>query len=377
MTERRLRVLWIHHSAVVDEWRRGRVRALAEEGIDVTVVSARRWNEGGALVELAAARSESVVPTATVGTHPYLFAYDPRPIRRALRAERFDVVDAHEEPASIALAEIIVAVDAARAGTPIVCYSAQNLLKKYPPPFRWLEQRALRRIAAVHSCNEDVEDVLRAKGFAGEVANIGLGVDPARFPPGPSGTVEPRARTLGRPLQVGYIGRLEERKGIFTLLAAVHTLEGVSLGYVGSGPDAQRLQDAIVARDMGDGVTVRGFVGHDDLSDVYRGLDVLAVPSITTTAWTEQFGRVVVEAMASGIPVIVSDAGALPEVVADAGVVVPEDDARALADAIADLRDDPARCVDLTEAGWRRAQHFSWECVGHRQAELYRRVVGR
>lgn len=372
MSGARLEVLWVYHSAVLGEWRRSRVEALADHGVDVTVVSAPRWNEGGALVELDATPDEHVVSAATLGTHPYLFAYDPRPIVELLRGGRFDVVDAHEEPASLALAEVLAAMAVSRVHTPVVCYSAQNLHKRYPVPFRWFERRALRRVGAVHSCNDEVADVLAAKGFDGEVVNLGLGVDVDTFSP----RVDPAtpARPDG-PLRVGYVGRLEERKGIFTLLDAARALDGVEVTYVGSGPDGERLGEMIDAAPTGGRVAVRGFVAHDELPGLYRSFDVVVVPSISTASWTEQFGRVVVEAMASGVPVIVSDAGSLPEVTGDAGIIVPEADAAALAAAIIHLRDDPARRAELRTRGLARARDFSWDRIAARQADLYRRVA--
>ena len=72
----------------------------------------------------------------------------------------------------------------------------------------------------------------------------------------------------------------------------------------------------------------------DELAGVYRRFDVVAVPSLETPSWIEQFGRVAVEAMASGVAVVASDSGSLPEVVADAGILVPPGDVGALAGAL-------------------------------------------
>ena len=87
-------------------------------------------------------------------------------------------------------------------------------------------------------------------------------------------------------------------------------------------------------RGIADRVEFVGPVDPDDVVDFYRTLDVLAVPSLPTPSWTEQFGRVAVEAMACGVPVVSSDAGALPDVVGGAGIVVPAGDAAALAGAL-------------------------------------------
>ena len=102
---------------------------------------------------------------------------------------------------------------------------------------------------------------------------------------------------------------------------------------------------------------------------------MLAVPSLETPAWIEQFGRVAVEAMASGVPVVASDSGSLPEVLADAGVLVPPGDAAALAGALERLRDDRSERTRLADAGRRRSSYFSWPAVAERHHALYEEML--
>ena len=102
---------------------------------------------------------------------------------------------------------------------------------------------------------------------------------------------------------------------------------------------------------------------------------MVAVPSLETPSWIEQFGRVAVEAMASGVAVVASDSGSLPEVVAEAGILVPPDDVGALAAALGRLRDRPGERARLAGAGRRRAARYGWDQVAARQLELYRTVV--
>ena len=75
----------------------------------------------------------------TWGRHPALFVYDPRPLWRAL-GEAYDVIDVHEEPFALATAEVLLLRWLRRNRAPVVLYTAQNLHKRYPPPFRWLER---------------------------------------------------------------------------------------------------------------------------------------------------------------------------------------------------------------------------------------------
>jgi GT2 family glycosyltransferase len=119
-------------------------------------------------------------------------------------------------------------------------------------------------------------------------------------------------------------------------------------------------------------VELLGPVDQDDLPDFYRAIDILAVPSLTTASWVEQYGRVAVEAMACGTPVVASDSGALRDVVADAGVLVPPGDAQALGAALAALASDPVRRADLVERGLERAATTGWDRVAAAYDAMYR-----
>jgi glycosyltransferase involved in cell wall biosynthesis len=373
-------VLRVSHSAVVSAWRR-RERELIALGTDLRLVTARAWDEGGRVVPLLPTDDTFVVGAATVGTHPYRFAYDPRPIWRELRRARavpLDILDVHEEPASLAAFEVYVLARLAGHRPALGLYAAQNITKRFPPPFRWFERFLLRRAAAVHTCNEAAGQVLRGKGFSGTLCNLGLGVDLERFtaPPTASipdsrdGTDDPPAPGTG-PVRVGYVGRLEAHKGVSVLIEAVAATPGVTLEIVGDGPERDALVRLVDRLGLAERVHVTGPVDHDDLPARYRRFDVVVVPSLTTPSWIEQFGRVAVEAMASGVAVVASDSGSLPEVLGDAGVLVPPADVPALAAALARLRDQPDERARLGRAGRERAHRYSWPAIAARQLALY------
>ncbi len=123
------------------------------------------------------------------------------------------------------------------------------------------------------------------------------------------------------------------------------------------GPIVESLRAAAPRPDR---IELRGFV--PDLVDLYRGADVVLVPSRA-----EGFGLPAVEGMACGIPVVAFANTSLPEVVGDGGLLVPDGDVVAAADAIAKVLDDPALRADLHERGLSRAAQLSWDaCVsGH------------
>ncbi|WP_344292784.1 glycosyltransferase [Agromyces neolithicus] len=416
-----MRVLRVSHSAVVDEWR-GRERALTELGVDVTLLSARGWHAGGTPVTLQPRPGERVVGVRTFGRHPALFVYDPRPIMRTLRTS-FDVIDLHEEPFALATAELLLlrALSRRSRRTPVVLYTAQNLRKRYPVPFRWLERWALGEASGISACNADAARIVEDKGFAGRARVIPLGVDAQRFTPSdvsgaenpagrvgapappagrvaapapaagrvgapapPAGRVAaPAAGRVGAPapyrdpetaeITVGFLGRLVPEKGVLVLLDAVAREPKLRVRIAGSGPLATELDRLAAARGIGDRVEFVGAIEPDDVVEFYRTLDVLAVPSLPTPSWTEQFGRVAVEAMACGVPVVSSDAGALPDVVGGAGLVVPAGDVDALSAAL--LEAGGVAAGELRVSGFARAAECTWNAVARDYLDLYRSVV--
>jgi glycosyltransferase involved in cell wall biosynthesis/GT2 family glycosyltransferase len=360
-----VRVLRVSHSAVVDAWRE-RERLLLRDGIDVRTLSAQVWDEAGRPVRLCPRPGEPVEGVATVGRHPALFLFDPRPLWRAL-ADPWDVIDLHEEPFALATAEVLLLRAVRARHTPYLLYSAQNLDKRYPLPFRVLARHALRHAAGVSVCNQAAGDLVVRRGFPGQPQVIPLGVDPLVFAADPAH----RPPAAGDPVVVGYAGRLAAHKGVDVLLDAAAGQPRLTLALAGSGPLEGRLRERVAASGLVDRVHFVGPLGTAALADFYRSLDVLAVPSLTTDGWVEQFGRVALEAMACGIPVVASDSGALADVVGGAGRLVPPGDAVALGRALIEVGTDPLEWAELRANGVARAAEARWTSVASRYRRMY------
>lgn len=181
--------------------------------------------------------------------------------------------------------------------------------------------------------------------------------------PAPKAPQTGRAREVGEPVTVGFLGRLSEDKGILTLLEAASLLRKTDPGafvfrvagesrFVAED-EAERLATALKA--AGEDVQV---LGWQDTAEFLTSVDVLAVPSQAA----ESFGLVAAEAMAARVPVVASDAGAVPEVVGgDHPFAVPQRDAAALADCLRTVRG-----VDLGAVA--HAQRRRWESLFSPQA---------
>ena len=117
-------------------------------------------------------------------------------------------------------------------------------------------------------------------------------------------------------------------------------------------------------------------VASGEMPQFYNSLDLLVVPSLTQPNWKEQFGRVIMEAMACGVPVIGSDSGEIPHVLGDAGVIVPEGDIPALARALDALIQDSQRRRELAALGRARAlTTFSQQRVVDDTYALYAQLM--
>jgi glycosyltransferase involved in cell wall biosynthesis len=103
----------------------------------------------------------------------------------------------------------------------------------------------------------------------------------------------------------------------------------------------------------------------------------MVIPTETTKRIREQFGRVIVEAMACGVPVVGSTCGAIPEVIGDAGLIFPEGDSRALADALGQMLTDEALRKRLSVAGQQRVEQYTWDRVAEKTYQLFRQVLQR
>ena len=188
-------------------------------------------------------------------------------------------------------------------------------------------------------------------------------------------TANKRGRvTVGTALSVGYAGRLVESKGVFDLLEAASKLNDVQLVFIGDGEARGELETR-----AGGNVHFTGARPLQELPTLFSAFDCLVLPSRTTASWKEQFGRVLIEAAACGVPVVGSDSGAIPEVIGQGdramGLIFPEGDSSALAATLARLQNEPQLARALGETGAKRARaEFSWARGAQSLAEIYREL---
>jgi glycosyltransferase involved in cell wall biosynthesis len=144
---------------------------------------------------------------------------------------------------------------------------------------------------------------------------------------------------------------------------------------VGDGSEREQFEQRLTAAGLSDRVVFTGAINFDLVPEYFHQMDMLVLPTETKKRIREQFGRVLVEAMASGVPVIGSTCGAIPEVIGDAGLVFREGDADALAGELRRMLSDEDLRDRLVVAGLEQVKQYSWERVAEKTYELFRQVL--
>ena len=282
-----------------------------------------------------------------------------------IRNEQPDAIYVHHEPYGFATAQVYLA-NKLTGSRPIGFYAAQNISKRYPVPVRWMEQWVFGRSDFAFPVTESALEVLRHKGYRGAAEVLPLAVNAEVYRPYPEWSATQR-RSMGLGVEdfvVGYVGRLVKEKGLDVLLSALAALTDVrwQLVLLGNGAQEAALRERAERMGYRDRVHFLGYVPHEEAPRWLSLFDVLALPSQTRPNWKEQFGRVLVEAMACGTPVIGSDSGEIPYVIANTGggLTFPEGDQAALSAVLTTLAHSPTLRSQLADCG-RKSVHDRYD----------------
>lgn len=344
------KILVLSHAGVI-EVNRAVFQELGRLGADVVMVVPQTWK--GDLIRALhyepGARDSSLrvlsLPVAFSGRGS-LFFYRSR-LRRALGGWQPDLVFLDEEPWSLAALQTFVEF----RDVQVLFFTKENLRKSIPWPFAHLERWVYARAAGAFAVSQEAEDVLRRKGFRGTIRQLHHSYDPALFRLQPESERKSLKKEFGipqNPTVFGYFGRLTREKGTLDLVRALEILIREPelppwfFLCVGSGPAEKETREALT-RLPSDRYRVLKALPHEQVGSLLGTVDVLVLPSRTTPRWKEQFGRVLVEAMACGAATLGSDSGEIPHLISRSGggLVFREGNAEELAACLARLLRDP------------------------------------
>jgi glycosyltransferase involved in cell wall biosynthesis len=320
-----------------------------------------------------------LVPIPLRDPSDYWRGFEVRPLRRVMAETKPDIIHVLDEPTSGYVFQVAWHRLSASPRSKVLFYGFDNLPIRLSRRATWKWKLTWGRMAGGAAANSEALENVKRAGFPPDrpLERIFWGVAKDAVTPMDGDSSQP-SLDLAQKDVVGFVGRLVPEKGVHLLLTALQQLpHSVHFLIVGDGPMRSELEAQANRPELKGRVHFTGVVGPAALKSHMRCMRALAVPSLTTPRWKEQYGRVIGEAMCCAVPVIGSDSGAIPEVIGSAGIIVPEGEPRSLAEALgrvlfdADLRDR------LIRQGLQRAQEeLSMEAMATRLVGLYTRVLG-
>jgi len=251
-------------------------------------------------------------------------------------------------------------------------FTWQNIYKSYPVPFSWMEKYNFNNSCMAVAGNEEAKSVLLKKGYKKEIDVIPqFGVDESIFC---KQNIENLKKKLGlNYFTVGFIGRFVKEKGIYLLIDAVKNIhENLNLLFIGDGPEKNNLVNISKSDNK---IKIINQVKSTEVPKYLNCMDLLVLPSITRPNWKEQFGRVLIEAMSSEVPVIGSNSGEIPNVIGDAGLVFEEKNVVELSEKIQEVMTNQDLRKELIVKGRKRVlDKFTQKIIAKKYYEVYKKI---
>lgn len=369
-----LKVLFVSHAYVVGV-NQGKLAAIADTGIEVGLLVPSNWKalEWNRLMPV-----EQPFENIQIYKAPVLFSgrggahfYFPWQIWQVLNDFQPDIVQVEEEVFSLCAFEL--AIWTRLQNKPLVVFGWENMERQLP----WLRQKIYQFVfdsaSAIIPGNEDGAKIMRQWGYSGLLEVMPqIGIDTHLFAP-----------KLGKwtdQFNIGFLGRLVPAKGVDILFAAVRQLRNQGINccvtICGSGASESNLRQEAENLGIQDCVVWRGAVRHEQAPEEISQMDVLVLPSRTTSTWKEQFGHVLIEAMAMGVPVVGSDSGEIPGVIGRGDLIFREEDAQGLAAILLRLIHEPHWYREIKSYCIERVnQYYSHERIAERSINVWKTVA--
>ncbi len=282
-----------------------------------------------------------------------------------------DIVDIIEEPYSCITGYTVMLLKMFFPHVKICFFSAQNIYKKYPFPFSWIQSYVLKNSDFAFPCSSEVAEILKKQGYKKNYAVLPLGTDVEKFK-----CVREYNKTK---LTVGFAGRLEKVKGIDILLEAIckDEFKNVDFKIAGVGSMEVEVKEKIKSYYNIELITD---LKHEQMPEFYKNIDILLNTSVTQKNIKEQFGRVVVEAMAAGCIVITSNSGEPKNLVLDKTLIYNENSSEELSKKLETvinlILNQPEKYKELSINNIKHSQrNYSWEKVAQITFESYKTLI--
>ncbi len=260
---------------------------------------------------------------------------------------------------------------------------------KYKLFWSFIEKFNIKNSSGAIVGNSDAEKVLREKKFVKPIQTLlQLGVNQKYFEPEdsvPENSVPEDSETdkkneEKKEFKIGFIGRLIKEKGIFDLVNAFFSLKDSfpnwKLVFVGTGKNKVDLTYCIDKNNLNSNIEILDPVEHTRVGKLLNSFDIFVLPSYDTSEWREQFGHVLIEAMACKIPVIGSTGGEIPKVIGNAGLIFEQKNIKDLAEKLKFLMENEKLRKEFALKGYDRFKNnFSYEIIAEKTYKFWREIL--
>ncbi|MEB3280660.1 MAG: hormogonium polysaccharide biosynthesis glycosyltransferase HpsO [Lyngbya sp.] len=388
-----MKILVASHTYIVD-LNREKWRALAylSPEIEVTLVVPRRWKPGGVQNKIIDSEyldegSFKVVPVSNFSQNNQgllTFGLDLIPLLKQFKP---NIIQVEQGSKAITYSQFITFNKLLGLNATNVFFTWWNLPYTLKFPISLIEAYNLKNTDGIVVGNQDGADILRQRGYNGAMEVMPqLGVDESLFQPVPQPELKAELGIKPDEFVVGFVGRFVEEKGLLTLVEALAKLKALSWKalLLGRGELKQQIIEKAEEFGIQDRLIFVESVPHDEVQRYINTMNVLVLPSETTykfktltaVGWKEQFGHVLIEAMACKVPVIGSDSGEIPHVIGEAGLVFPEGKAEALGDCLRQLIENPQLAEDVAKRGYERAlQRYTNKALAQQLLIFYQKLL--
>ncbi|MEC4816547.1 MAG: hormogonium polysaccharide biosynthesis glycosyltransferase HpsO [Scytonema sp. PMC 1069.18] len=388
-----MKILVASHTYIVDlNCEKLRLLSQLESDIEVTVVVPKKWKPGGVQNKIIETqyRDEGkfrIVPVSNFSqNHQGLLTFGAD-IVALLQKLRPQIIQVEQGSRGLSYAEMITLNKLLSLKAKNLFFTWWNIPYKLKFPASLLEEYNLKNSHGIISGNQDGAEILRQHGYQGPIKVMPqLGVDENLFTPTPQPELATQLGIAAEDFVVGFVGRFVPEKGLLTLVDALAILKDKPWKFLllGRGPLQSEIMSKIEDHNLKKRVILIESVPHDEVPNYINLMSTLVLPSetnynlknLTSVGWKEQFGHVLIEAMACKVPVIGSNSGEIPYVIGNTGLVFPEGDIQALADCILQLMEKPELAQNLSELGYQKAMaQYTNKALAKQQLEFYKELV--
>ena len=370
-----LKTLFISHTYVV-RINRKKLYDLTKK-VDLILLTPTKWKHPLKVFK-AEKENEIHYETKNIIFNGYekIFFYFPW-IGLGIRKIKPDIIHVEQGTDSLSYFQAILMKKLFHRKAKIVCFTWMNFDYKSPFPLNRIEKFNLKNTDHLICGTREGEKVMRKKGYKGPISFMPqVGVNPDFF-------VKKDVRKLKKSLRldglvIGFVGRIVKDKGLDILLDSLGSIKGDwKLLMVGKGPFKDEMMEQAKKLGIEKRIVFSGFISPEKVPDYLNCMDILVLSSIRSKKEKEQFGRVLIEAMACEVAVIGSDVGGISNTISDAGLVFKEGSVKELRDKITLLMKNRKILQKYAKAGRKRViENYTNKILAEKIYNIYKKLVG-